>query len=187
MSMMLRRRMMLMALGKSATPVYQMAQLDASGWTVRRCTISFSGTVTTVTVTSSSTSALKQAYFLCDPTHKYAVTGIFKKESTTNACVIGMYKPGANGYVDRLVYPLDTTEDVQIGGLLTPDSTYYGLTINHATSVVAPAITIIDKLQVYDMTLLFGSGNEPTTFAGFETACASAGIDLTAYHPYVAV
>lgn len=186
MSMMLRRRMM-MALAKTAVQVYQMAQLDASAWTKSRCTIAFSGYVSTVTVTSSSTSTLKQAYFLCDPAHIYAVTGIYKKESTSSGVQIGMYVPGGTGYTGRLHFSHDPDADVQISGLLTPTNRYYAFTINHATAVVAPAVTVIDKLQVYDMTLLFGAGNEPSTFSAFEAACAAVGIDLAEYHPYVAV
>ena len=124
---------------------------------------------------------------VCDSAHKYAVTGIYKKESTSLDVQFGMYAPGGSSYSQRHNFTHDSDADVQIGVLLTPNNSYYAFTINHRTAVVAPAATIIDKLQVYDMTLLFGSGNEPTTFAGFETACASAGIDLTAYHPYVAV
>ena len=38
--------------------------------------------------------------------------------------------------------------------------------------------------QLFDLTLMFGAGNEPSTLAEFEAQCAKNGIDLNTYQPY---
>lgn len=42
----------------------------------------------------------------------------------------------------------------------------------------------IKNVMLFDLTLMFGAGNEPTTQAEFERICEINGIDLTTYQPY---
>ena len=42
----------------------------------------------------------------------------------------------------------------------------------------------IKNVMLFDLTKMFGAGNEPSTVAEFERICALNGIDLTTYQPY---
>lgn len=42
----------------------------------------------------------------------------------------------------------------------------------------------VKNLMAFDLTQMFGAGNEPSTVAEFERICAINGIDLTTYQPY---
>lgn len=148
----------------------QLASLEPSYWTTYRMSVSVSGTKITGTVTSTSTATIKTFGKAVAKNHKFFVKGIKCKENTI-ATAIGMYSnSNGNTYSGRSSFLVSDTDD-PFNLFLASDDTYYYLRVTASTNAISTNndLFAIENFQIFDLTEMFGSGNEPATSEEFTT------------------
>lgn len=156
----------------------QLASYNSTDWSKQRANVSFSGTKLTMTPTVTSATQ-KSVYFSVVPNHKYLITATLVYAESNFGASIGIYNGTPNGAVNpikRVTIPIGSiTDDYPIAMMVDggANGTVFG--INQGTTATSSNHTVFDKLQVFDLTLMFGP-----TIADYintlETGNAGAGV-----------
>lgn len=136
-------------------------------------------------------------YLLIPQDHKVLVSAKMRCSLPVQARIYGLVGGGANVYKYSQRIEENTWTDVT--GFIqdrpeTPQSAEDDLIIkrfrtcitgiSNISEIVAGTIFEVKNLMAFDLTQMFGAGNEPTTVEEFEHICAINGIDLATYQPY---
>lgn len=134
----------------------QLAALDASKWDTVRSVVSFSGTKTTITPSTSS--SIKQAGFDLENGHYYLVSGKYKTADSNRLLTLGFYygNMGSNTYDERKqIEYVEGGPDVSFSMAFhcQRDNQQFRLAL---TSAATPSeYATVENLQVYDLTAIF--------------------------------
>ena len=130
----------------------QLASLTSSDWATRRATFSSSGTTTSLTTTSSS--SLKYVQFALTTNHVYHVRGKIIPPSSCDMLV-----RFANGTTSTVTYIADAPANTPLEFSTIGKNTYEtgNLRLGLPTTAASGVTGSVEKLQVYDLTAMFGS------------------------------
>lgn len=151
-------------------------QLCDRAWTgSTKARVTTSDSDGTMTVTTTSDSSLKFVDFIVTAGHTYLI----KADYTTSGEAVAYGTYDANNNYDKRVYLSGEVSTVQhVADLLTTTSTYNHVrVVNFGTSAASGASCTVKNLMLFDLTVMFGSGNEPTV-AEFEAMYPAD------YYPY---
>lgn len=139
----------------------QKAALDATKWSKSYAAVSFSGEKTIIAATDSGSSRIKTVRFAIIPNHKHLVLGTFIGADSNlehSGISIGIYSTTNNNtYSVRANIAMGTNTDTIINNVWNSgaNGNYFGLTFPTAGTTAEYAA--FDKLQVFDLTQMFGS------------------------------
>ncbi len=112
-----------------------------------------------------------------DSTHRVSIFGMINYE---NSYAYTQNDVQANTWTDLFGFIRDNRTE---GKKITRFKVCYGGTVNDGTIPVGTVLEV-KNFMAFDLTQMFGLGNEPLTVAEFEHICEINGIDLDTYQPY---
>lgn len=112
-----------------------------------------------------------------DSTHRVSIFGMINYE---NSYSYTQNDVQANTWTDLFGFIRDNRTE---GKKITRFKVCYGGTVNDGTIPVGTVLEV-KNFMAFDLTQMFGLGNEPSTVEEFEHICEINGIDLTTYQPY---
>ena len=141
----------------------QLASLDISDWNLYRLSMSVDGHSVALKSTSDSTNILKRANLLgLVVGHKYVSTMTAVAEGTTKGFTWGIYTNAiTNTYTSReIIYK--PTSDTFLAHIwdVTTEGSMFSLVLE--TVVTTSDQVNLRNIQLFDLTAMFGAGNEPT-------------------------
>lgn len=142
----------------------QVASLDTSDWIFgSRMSMSVNGRIMTFTLTSSS--SIKHVDLPLMPYHKYLFDATIKN-TMSNSAFYGIWMATIdNNYVVRTSTTAGVTERKQLIWEANTETPFFRF--QAPTSVVASESFTVENMQLFDLTLMFGEGNEPATVEEF--------------------
>lgn len=152
----------------------QLAPLDLTGWSKRYIVVSHEDNTIKLSVNSTGT-AMKYVYKAMTQNHVYAVTCDSVTCSSGSNAFIGVYSaPASNDYDSRTT----VGRGASFGRLYTSAETNRKITFAYTTSQKTGVYTTLENFMVFDLTQMFGAGNEPSTIEDFQALLTSD------YYPY---
>lgn len=150
---------------------------SSAGWYNNACSLSVSNNSITMTSTSSSSACGIYRTLNVDTTHKFLILFEAKSDDITSDITSNKMTPSAN-----------------FGALTSNWKKYSGVynTLNnnslsiYTTASEANLVWSLKNINLFDLTALFGSGNEPTDVSTATTQLLAMGIDITEYNEYSA-
>ena len=146
----------------------QLASSTSSDWKKRNASLSVSGKTLTISASSTSTSTLKRVYLNLTKNHKFLVYAVIETGDLIYA-TIGMFNNeslDSTDYNKKFVVNPNKTET--INSIFESTDVYSRLGFTHAKSATTGKYFTSTNTQIFDLTLMFGSGNEPSTPEAFE-------------------